>query len=424
MNKDDILQYYQSFPVFNPKDVLSGKSKMALDGMKEVLSTLGQPQNHCRIIHVAGTNGKGSTVAFLHQILEANGYKMGVFTSPEIDHFTEQIQINHQDISLKDLAIYTEKVDEAIKESHCSLTYFETLVCVAYLYFYAKNCDFVLMEVGLGGQDDATNVMKESFVSVITSISYDHTELLGHTLSEIAQKKAGIIKEKGSVVSSIQKDEVEAVLKSACEKKEASFQRVENVKGVNRSISSQSFVYKNESYTISLLGSYQIQNAALALEVCDLLKEKGIQLDQEKIKEALVQTKWPYRFEIVSKKPLILFDGSHNMEGIQSLRKSLENYFPNQKFTFVVGMLADKDYEKMLAEMIPLAKEFLCIAIDNPRALSAQDLKETIVKMNGKAEACLLEQAIKKSLENEFVCIFGSFYYLGQARQILEKKLN
>lgn len=424
MNKDNILQYYQSFPVFNPKDVLSGKSKMALDGMKEVLQALGQPQNHCRIIHVAGTNGKGSTLAFLHQILEANGYKTGVFTSPEIDHFTEQIQINHQDISFEDLAIYTEKVDIVKKECHCQLSYFETLVCVAYLYFYSQNCDFVLMEVGLGGQDDATNVMEESLVSVLTSISYDHTELLGHTLSEIAQKKAGIIKEKGSVVSSIQRAEVETVLKETCKKKQAPFQRIEDVKRINQSISGQSFVYKNESYTISMLGNYQIQNAALALEVCECLKEKGIQLDQEKIKEALVQTKWPYRFEIVSKKPLILFDGSHNMEGIQTLRKSLESYFPNQKFTFVVGMLADKDYEKMLAEMLPLAKEFLCISIDNPRALRAESLMETIEKMNGKAKACSLEQAIKESLENEFVCIFGSLYYLGQARKQLEMKLN
>ncbi len=423
MNKENVIQYYQNFPVFNPKDILSGKEKMALDGIRQVLNALGKPQDHCRIIHIAGTNGKGSTLAFLHQIFEENGYKIGAFTSPSIDRFTEQIQINHQDISLEDLAIYTEKVEAQKQALNCKLTSFETLVCVAYLYFYEKECDFVLMEVGLGGLTDATNVMKESLVSVITPISYDHTELLGNTLKEIATKKAGIIKENGRVVSAKQKKEVQDELILVSYERKASFQVVEEGKVLEDQGITQSFEYKKAKYTISMRGTYQIQNASLALEVCECLKEKGIQLDQEKIKRALYKTKWPYRFEVVSKKPMIIFDGSHNIDGILYLKKSLESYFPNQKFTFVIGMLADKAYEKMLLEMIPFAKEFLCISIDNPRALCAQALKETIEKMHGKAKACTLEEAMEISIKDDYVCVFGSFYYLGKARKILAEKL-
>ncbi len=422
MNKENVIQYYQNFPVFNPKDILAGKAKMSLDGIQQVLKAFNQPQDHCRIIHIAGTNGKGSTLAFLHQILEENGYKTGVFTSPAIDRFTEQIQINHQEISLEDLAFYTEKVETQKQVLNCYLSAFETLVCVAYLYFYEQNCDFVLMEVGLGGLMDATNVMKESFVSVITPISFDHTELLGNTLKEIAQKKAGIIKTKGRVVSAIQKEEVQTELLKVCKEKKASFQVVKEAKVLETKSIEQSFEYQKEKYTISLLGSYQIENASLALEVCACLQEIGIQLNQSKIKMALFKTHWPYRFEIVSKNPLIILDGSHNMDGIIHLRKSLESYFPKQKFTFVIGMLADKDYEKMLTEMIPLANEFLCVSVENPRALRAQELKQTIEKMHGKVSAYPLEEAIQKGLRCESLCVFGSFYYLGKVRKILETK--
>ena len=424
MNKENILTYYQQFPTFNPKDVLSGKARMVLEPIQRVLNALGNPQDACQIIHVAGTNGKGSTISFLHQILEENGYRTGVFTSPMVHHFTEQIQINHQDITLEDLACYTNKVEEKRKECACYLSSFETLVCASYLYFFEKHCDFVIMEVGLGGKDDATNVMKQSLVSVIASISFDHMELLGNTLEKITTVKSGIIKEKSCVVSSQQTNEVKEVLKKVCQDKKSELHFVGEVERKIQSLNGQEFSYRNENYSISVLGTYQIYNASLALEVCHVLQSKGITLDYAKTKHALMQTLWPYRFEIVSKKPTIILDGSHNIDGISTLKESLKTYYPNQKIQFIIGLLADKSYDQMLETILPLASKVYCVKPDNPRALSAEELKKVVEKYQAQATVSSLEEAIDSCQEGDISCVFGSLYYLGQAKEIIKNRLK
>ena len=421
MNSEEVLSYYASFPVFNPKDVVAGKAEMSLDGIKKVLSAMGNPQNKCQIIHVAGTNGKGSTTAFLHQIFQENGYKVGVFNSPMVDHFTEQIQINHQDISLKDLAFYTTEVAQKVEDCGCALTSFETLVCVAYAYFYQSNCDVVLMEVGLGGIQDATNVMEQSLLSIITSISFDHMEVLGNTLAAIAEKKAGIIKESGMVLSSQQASEVDSVLEKTCQAKEASLHRVKEAQLIQRNVDVQIFAYEGEVYTISLLGTYQIQNASLALEAISLLEKCGWSFDLIKTKQALAHTYWPDRFEIVHRNPDIIVDGSHNLDGFKRLRESLETYYPKQKVTFVMGVLADKKYEEMFQVILPLAKRVYCVNPDNPRALYAEKAKEIVASYGVEAKACTIVEAIDFACQDELVCIFGSLYYVGSAKKILQK---
>ncbi|MCR5526555.1 MAG: bifunctional folylpolyglutamate synthase/dihydrofolate synthase [Lachnospiraceae bacterium] len=435
MNYEEALNYIESTPKFSPKKVIPGKEPFNLETITELLHRLGDPQDHLKYIHVAGTNGKGSTVAFISSILMESGLKVGIYTSPFLINFTERIRIGKEEIPKDDLARLTEKVShhiEAMKaEGLNAPSEFEIVCAVAFLYFLENNCDIVVLEVGLGGRLDATNVIKHPELAIITTIALDHTEILGDTLEKIAGEKAGIIKDNCKVLLYPQPDSVEKVFENVCHEKNSVLNKaVLPTKLLSADITGQSFELSAgglHNYKISLLGSYQINNAAMAVQAAQILRKSGYSITDENISDGLLHAEWMGRFELLQQKPDVIIDGSHNEEGVGVLAESLHQYFNDKKILFITGVLADKAYDKMMAEIIPLAKCFYTVTPPTPRALSSEDLASYLLD-NGapKAVACdqpekALRQALSDASEDDVICAFGSLYYIGEIRSLLKK---
>lgn len=413
---EQAINYLDTLPVFSPAAIADKTQVMALDQLNILLERLDHPENKLKFVHVGGTNGKGSTCAFLRQILTHAGYKTGSFTSPELYRITERIRINGEEISKEDfgrlMQIVIHKVEEMKEEGLKSPSPFEIVLAMGFLYYLEQNCDIVILEVGLGGIDDATNVIPSPLLAILTTISLDHTEILGNCLEEIAQKKAGIIKKDSSVLLYPQTESVSAVIQDHCKKVNANliFAQLPS-KFDFLSLEKQCFSFRGEKYEIGLLGNYQSNNAAMAIQAASILNQKGFSISQSAIKEGLKQAKWPARFELIKKDPIIFLDGGHNPEGSRALVDSFKALYPNKKITFIVGILCDKDYLSMLNILAEIANEFYTIPVPSPRALLASKLADEINNGIGKATAFdSLESALNHLSKNEIYCICGSLY--------------
>ncbi|WMM23690.1 folylpolyglutamate synthase/dihydrofolate synthase family protein [Tissierella sp. MB52-C2] len=426
------MKYQEALEYINDKDKYG--SRLGLDSIGKLMSLLGNPQEGLKYIHIGGTNGKGSTSSYMAHCLEAGEYKVGLFTSPYIERFNERIQINGQDIPDDTLGRITglikEKANIMVQEGYEHPTTFEIVTAIGFMYFKEENVDYVILEVGLGGRYDSTNIISSPLASIITTLDYDHIDVLGDTLDKIAYQKAGIIKENSMVVSYPQEAEALEVIKKAAEEKESDFYLcpMENivVKEVNGSGSTFDFYYKNielKDIKISMLGEYQVYNATLALTTILILKEKGlVHITEEQIREGLKKTKWPGRLEVIRKNPTFLIDGAHNVQGISQLKKAL-SLFNYNKLILGLGILKDKDSSHMVELLAPLADEIVVTEVNMPRKLDAEDLAKEISKYN---QNVVVEKDIKKAIEkalelakeDDMIVFGGSLYLIGEVRTL------
>ncbi len=430
MNYQEALDYIHGTYKFG--------SKLGLENIKYLLSLLGDPHKKLKIIHVAGTNGKGSTSSYIHSILKEAGYRVGLYTSPYLEEFTERMRINGENIPKDKLAnvtaIVKEKIEGMVKEGKNHPTEFEVVTAIAFYYYAKENIDFLVLEVGLGGRLDATNVVEDPLLSVITPIGLDHTEYLGDTLDKIAYEKGGIIKENSFVLSYPQEAEVIEVFRNLCTERNSklfvtSFDELTIHKSTIEeqvfSVNILGNVYDN--IKIQLVGIHQIYNACTALGAVEVLRKyRNINISDEAVLGGLYNAKWPGRFEVLQRDPVVIIDGAHNLHGAEALRKSIETLLKDYKITFVIGMLQDKDVEGVLKDLIPLMNKIIATRPANPRAMNAIDLayklkvfgKETYISED-------IEEAINMAIEvteaNEAIVFAGSLYMIGEVRKLLIK---
>lgn len=410
-------------------------SVLGLESMRELLRRLGDPQNELKFIHISGTNGKGSVLAYLSTILSGAGYRTGRYISPTLFSYRERIQVDGEYIEKESLACHVTAIAAAAEDMQKaglpSPTVFEIETALAFLYFKEKRCDIVTLEVGCGGLLDATNVITTTLMEVIASISMDHTDLLGDTLAKIAAQKAGIIKPDTMVVSAQQKSEAAQVIEDTCKEQHCTLQMVDESKisNVHYGAEGQTFSYKTwENVAISLAGSYQIKNAALALEGVEALRKLGYALSDQQVREGLLHTAWRGRFTTLRRDPTVIIDGAHNPAAALELKESLERYFPGKTLYFVMGMFKDKDYAQVIDLTAPLARHIITVETPgNPRAMPARELAEAVGKVNPSVEwadsvAHGVEKALAMAGKEDAVIVFGSLSFLGEAADAVNEK--
>lgn len=419
-------------------------SRLGLGRIRALLERLGRPQDRLRFVHVAGTNGKGSTCSYLAAILQAAGYRTGLFTSPYIESFEERIRVGGCNIPLGELTDATlavkEQAEAIAAETGDHPTEFELMTAVALVHFARSGCEIVVLEVGLGGRLDSTNAIDAPEVAVIARIGLDHTELLGNTLAAVAAEKAGIVKPGAAVVSWPQEPEAMAAVERAaaacgCDLTVPDFASLA-AGGVARGSFIRPFSYRGRNYETKLLGSYQPANAALAIEAVHALRERGWRVSDEAVRAGVAAAEWPGRFEVLpgaEGRPTFIVDGGHNPQGAQALAASLHDVFPGRKPVFVVGVLEDKDYPAMLEAVLPLGSAFVAVAPENPRALPADRLARAI-RWTGQdlfgCAACTnpqvardmgdaVERACQLAGPDGIVCAFGSLYSVASVKRAL-----
>ena len=399
-------------------------SRLGLGRTRELLQKLGNPEKQLKFVHIAGTNGKGSCAAMLSSTLEAAGYRVGLYTSPFINRFNERMQINHQCIPDGELAELTAYIRPFADGMADPPTEFELITALAMVYFARHQCDIVVLEVGMGGELDSTNIIDVPEAAVIMAMGLDHVKELGPTMADIARAKAGIIKAGGRVVSYGGNPEADAVIAAACREKNASLRQPDFAAIVpgDFSLEGQSFSYKGwHDLRIPLVGAYQMKNAAVVLETVEVLRQRGWHISDEAVVQGLKNTRWPARFEVLRRDPVFIVDGGHNPHGIRATAESLQRLFPGKKFTFVTGVMADKDVESILGLIVPLADQFFTVRPDNPRAMSAQELAERIRAMGAKATPCEsvadgVARAVAAEGKDGVACALGSLYMSGDVR--------
>lgn len=402
-----------------------------LERTKALCEALGNPQDSLKLIHIAGTNGKGSTSSMLSSILMEAGYTVGLYTSPFILRFNERIRVNGVEISDDDLANITSIVRPIAEKMTDKPTEFELITAIAFYYFKMMGCDFVVLECGLGGRYDATNVINTAVLSLITGISLDHTAILGDTIEKIAWEKAGIIKGDVPVIFGGNNEAALSVIKSEAEKTNSPLYTVDHskIKLINTNLSGSTFNFSDyENVKIGLLGLYQLKNAAMVISAVDRLSALGISIPKNAVYRGLEKARWPARFEVIHKDPMIIFDGAHNAEGISSARASIEEYFKNQKIITISGVLKDKDYKKIASDIASFSKAVFTITPDSPRALSAIEYAEVMgaegveaIACNGISEAISLAKAMAQK-DNASIVILGSLYTYGDVMKELKHK--
>lgn len=407
--------------------------EFTLDNIKELLKIFGKPQDKLKIIHITGTNGKGSVASFIASALRENDYKVGKFTSPYITNIREEIEINNEEISEEEFAkLATEvrvKVEE-LDEKKIFVSGFEILTSIAYIYFARNNLDFAVMEVGMGGRVDATNVMEKS-IPVFCHISLDHANILGDTIGKIAHEKGGIIKENSQVFSYPQDEEARAELKKLSKEKNSSFYEFsqDEVEILSSNEEGNIFNFRNhKNVEISLIGDNQALNASLALMVLDFLKEE-YKLDEEKIKEGLKKAKNIGRTECLSKDPLIIIDGSHNLDSIERIEESVKK-FKYKKLILGFSLLKDKDHDHILRKIENIADKIVLTEIDSDRLTDLKELEAEFKKFSKKEIYPIKdrEEAVEKTLslagEGDMILWCGSLYLIKDIRKIILEKLN
>lgn len=423
MNYKETLEYIRTLNQYG--------SVLGLDNMYRLCEKLGHPEEKCRFIHVAGTNGKGSTSAYIAHMLMAAGYRVGRYVSPTITDYRERFQIGNRMITQKDLCVYVERLkgvcEELTAEGQTHPTPFEVETALSFLYFAEKACDFVVLEVGMGGATDATNVIPAPVACVWTSISMDHMGFLGNTLTSIAGVKSGIAKKGALLVSSRQEEEVEQVLASkACEVGGIlHIADASEASGIKYGLTTQQFSYKGLSkLKIHLAGTHQIENAVLAVEVILQLRRLGVDISDKAIYKGLEDTIWQGRLEVLGKRPLFIIDGAHNEDAARQLAASIETYFKGRRMVFIMGVLKDKEYEKVLKLTAQYAEHILTITPpDNPRSLSAFELAmaareyhKQVTNLSSLEEA--VEVAHLLADKDTVILCFGSLSFLGAIKKV------
>lgn len=411
-------------------------SNYGLERTHKLLEYLGNPERDLKLIHVAGTNGKGSTTSMITEILMGAGYKVGMYTSPFIEEFEERIQINRNNIPKETLASLMDEVkvavDKVIEGGYNHPTEFEIITVLMLLYFKIENIDFGVIEVGLGGTLDSTNVIIP-ILQVITSISFDHTNLLGNTLEEIAGEKAGIIKKGIPTVIYPQEKEALNVIKNKCiemdsELHNASNENLEFINVVNEDKPYQVLKYKlGEDIYLPLLGEHQIMNLSVAMKVIEVLNNRNIvNISTKVMVKSIKKVTWKGRLEVLLNSPYIVIDGAHNIQGIKALSKNIKKYFKYDNLYLILGILADKDVEEMIKVITPMAKKVYAVTPNSIRAELAEDLKNEIIKYNKECksfddykEAYL--EALNDAKENDLILASGSLYMVGDMRKVIKR---
>ena len=412
-------------------------SVMGLETMRLLCERLGNPQEQLKFVHIAGTNGKGSTLAYVSTVMQTAGYRVGRYISPTVREYRERFQVDGRMITQSGLCKYLEPVktaaDAMAAEGLPHPTLFEVETAAAFLYFLDKACDLVVLETGLGGALDATNVVNNTLAAVFASISMDHMEILGETLPEIAQVKAGIIKNKCYAISVKQDPEVMKILRQVSVLKKSKFLTadVTRTKQVKYGVTKQSFSYdRYKNLEISMPGQFQIENAVLAVETVLALVRCGFTVPEEKLRKGLLETRWPGRFDVVAKRPLFIVDGAHNEDAAVKLAESIRFYFTNRKIIYIMGMLRDKEYDKVIRATFSLASHIITVTPPiGERALSALDLAQAAREYHGAVTAA---DSVQEAVEIAYLLVgkdkdtviiaFGSLSYLGELMDVVEHR--
>lgn len=430
MTKQQVLDYIEQLNLLG--------SHPGLESVTELCNRLGNPQDALSFVHIAGTNGKGSVATYIAEIANSAGIKVGKYMSPTLVDYRERIMINGRMITWKDLAVYFEILKKAcdgmVADGLSHPTAFEVETALAFLYFKDKGCELVVLECGMGGLLDATNIVTTTIASVITHVGLDHTAILGKTEKEITIQKAGVIKKNCKVVVYPNFESVTSVIfgkayeMGLC-KNDVIVINEDEIKNVKRKLNKQSFNYKKlKGLAVGLNGMHQCLNAAVAVETIDVLNNAGYEIDEAAIKKGLLAAKLTGRLEQIGKKPVFMIDGAHNPQGAQVLRQALDTYFTDCKFTFIIGVFADKDYEKILEIMCDLPQRVITLKTpNNPRALDEVELAAAVMKHCPNVTAAgSVEEAVEMAYlltpKDEVIAAFGSLSYLGKIKELVEKR--
>lgn len=403
-------------------------SRFGTDCEKELLSLLGNPQDKLQFIHVAGTNGKGSFCSMMSSVLQKQGYKVGLYTSPYIVVFNDRIRVNGLPIAeddINDLFLRIRQKADTMKTPPSS---FDFITAAAFLWFYETKCDIVVLEVGLGGRYDSTNVIKNSLLSVITGIAFDHTEILGDTIEKIAWEKAGIIKENCPALYGGNDEKALAVIEKECEEKhsELTVKNPDLLKILSTTLDGTEFEFDGKEYFIRLLGLYQPANAATVLAAIDVLRKHGFEISETAVKDGLSSAVWQARFEKIADEPVVLYDGGHNPQGVRAAVESVRAYFGEKKINLLVGILADKAHGEMAEELAKITDRVICIAPPSPRALPAEALAEEFCEAGANARAAnSIKEGVKIALSyKKPVLVIGSLYSYNDVTESVRNTLK
>jgi len=429
MNVREAIDYIHSTYQFG--------SKLGLDNITKLLNYMGNPQDRLSYIHVAGTNGKGSTSTMIYSILRAQGYRVGLYTSPYLEVFNERIRINGENIddqSLAEVVSFVKlHVDRMLNEGCSHPTEFEIVTAVAFEFYARHKVDYVVLEVGLGGRLDSTNVIKKPLVSVITPVDLDHVEYLGDTLAKVAFEKAGIIKPESVCVIHPQAQEAMDVIASRCQELHTRLVVAPCQEARIQSATLEGTVFKlfENAYCLKLIGDYQVNNAVVALTTAEVLREAyDMEISDNAIRDGLAAALWPGRLEVMSQTPLVMIDGAHNFHGASGLAAAVKRLMADRRIVAVVGILGDKDISGMLSVMMPLLDTVIATEPNNPRKMSAEGLAE---RMAPYGKTVMVRPAITEALDlafdqvtpgtNDAILCFGSLYMIGEVRTLLRKRL-
>lgn len=396
-----------------------------------LLALLGNPQNDLKFIHVAGSNGKGSTCAMLFYVLKEAGYRVGLFTSPYIEDFSERIRVGDELIGDHDIVRLTELIIPAAEKMDEPPSFFELVTAMAMLWYREMGCDIVVLETGLGGEFDSTNVIEPPLVSVITNIGIEHAEFLGNTIEEIAKAKAGIIKAKSPVICYDTDPAALSVIRNKCHECGCRLRVADSEKINHVSVDLSGMSFSHEVYgnlSLPLIGGHQLKNAAVSLLVIDELINQGYRISPEDIRRGLSKVHWPARFEVLGLDPLFILDGAHNPQCCRALADTLEQVLPERNITFITGLLGDKDYKEMLGMVVPLGKRMICLTPDSPRAMDKERLKALAMEMAPDMTVLTVdsvEEAIDMGISaGDPIVVFGSLYLAGEVRTAYVKRLK
>ena len=423
MNYEECLEYISTAYKFNKK---AGTERIAI-----LLEHMGNPHKKLKFVHVAGTNGKGSTTSFISNILMDANYKVGIYTSPFITSFTERIRINNKDIEKEAVASIISNIKDIVDDFHLkgiiTPTEFDIVTATAFQYYADNNCDIVVLETGLGGKHDSTNVIETNEASIITTIGLDHMDILGTDICDIAWHKAGIIKEGSDVIVYPQEDKIVDIFETVSQEKKCKFHRVllSDIEArygsieENKVVNSKFDYNKMKDLEITLLGKHQIINAAVAVETVSVLSCKGYEITEKNIRDGLLKTTWVGRLEILKRSPIFIVDGAHNTQGVDVLLDNIELYFENKSIIFIVGILSDKDYKAMLQSVAPFAKQFITVTPNNKRAVDGEQLAAYLSCYHEDVVCAeTIEKAIELSMQQkcDVICAFGSLYLISEIR--------
>lgn len=407
--------------------------KPGLERVTALCMALGDPQSKLRFVHVAGTNGKGSTSAMLASVLQNAGYKTGLYTSPYIRTFCERIRVDGENIPQAALCKLTERIRPIADAMEDKPTEFELITALAFAYFAECRCDVVVLEVGLGGRLDSTNVIENTLLSIITGIDFDHTALLGNTIEEIAREKAGIIKAGRPVLFGGGEGAARNTVKQVAKEKGAPFYTVDRSSYQEKSATLDGTVFDYSHYAnlhLPLLGAYQPYNATLVLTAIDILKEQGLAIREADVREGLSSVRWPARFELLSRDPIVIYDGGHNPEGVRAAVESIKTYFPGQKVNILSGVMADKERGEMIETVKPVTAHAFTVTPNNPRALAAQDYAAQLTAHGISATSyASVAEGVKAAIEASkkegipLICL-GSLYLYEEAEAAIRAALR